>query len=239
MDDELKAIQADLDSVLDRLAEYMSSDKLSNVTPLDNGDRLAIHDAEPQPSTREDAARTVFQYAASPGYSAGCLESAIFTTRKARKLMRKSDSKTQEERGEDAESLWSAMEALQVWNQSQAHPLEHHHMLALWRSAFVFLDQRSEYFGEEAGLLHPKKTVDRKRLRRFLAANEAWGLHLSDPKEHPVDDHLFRLAGERYHLSGGVVKRAYYSDEMKAEREEINRLWRLELKAMEERGDHQ
>lgn len=237
MDDELKAIQADLDNVLERLAEYMSGDKLSNVTRDAHGEVVRIKlDAEPQPSSRDDAARAVFQYAATPRL--GQLDGAIFETRRARKLMKKSDSEVEQTRGKPAESLWAAMAAILAWN-STGQPLEHHHMLALWHSAFVFLGHRSEYFGEEEGLAHPKRAVDRKRLKRRMAANWASSLHEEDPKKYPIDDELFRLAGEQYHLSGGVVKRAYYSPEMKAEREEIERLWRLELKAMEKRDDHQ
>lgn len=236
MDEELRAIQADLDSVLERLAEYMGSDKLPHITPLPDGGKLTIHDAEPQPSARDDAARVVFQYAASP--NSGPLDRAIFETRRARKRMKQSDAKVEDGQGKPAGSLWAAVAALKVWN-SAGHPLEHHHMRALWRAAFVFIDRRVEYFGEEEGLTHPKRTVDRKRLLRGFAVCAAWELHSNDPKKYPVDDYLFNLAGEEYHLSGGVVKRAYYSHEGKAMRDELERVYRLELQAMQEKGDDQ
>lgn len=223
--EELKSIQADLDSLLDRLAKYMGSDKLSHVRHLPDGSKRVTHDAEPQPSDRQDAARAIFQYATTEGFSAGRLDFAILETRRARKRMKAADAELIRSAADASGNLRAALAAIDIWNIA-GHPIENHHMLALWRSTHVFLDRRSEYFGEEVGLNHPKRSVKRNKLKHYLAADEAWGLHLSDPKKYPVDDNLFREAAGRHGLSGGVVKRAYYSEEMKAAREEVNRWWR-------------
>ncbi|WP_254277743.1 hypothetical protein [Halomonas sp. 3H] len=210
MDDELKAIQADLESVLDRLADYMSSDKLTSDY------------AEPQPSDREDAARVALRHVATRSPS---LESSIHAARYVREG-RPADLyaegtmlRDHPEDSEELAELMAALRALDGWLIDQ-WPLEDEHLQTLALAVSAWSDKEGQFIGENAGLtLTPKCKLDRRKLARESAAFDAWSLHASDPQANPIDETLFERAGKPYGMSASVVKRAYYSEDARALRE--------------------
>ena len=210
MDDELKAIQADLDNVLDRLAEYMSSDKLTT------------DHAEPQPSDREDAARVALRYASGNGAT---LEPSIHVARYVRygrgaenyaegTVLRDHPSES-----EELAELLDALRALDGWLEG-GWPLEDGHLETLALAGSAWSNKEGQYIGETAGLqLTPKRQLDRRKLARESAAMDAYWLHVRDPEANPVDESLFERAGKPYGMSASVVKRAYYTEDARALRE--------------------
>lgn len=216
MKDELIAIQEDLDAVLARLAEYMSQDE-----------RHSGHEPDYE-VTKEDAARVVFQYAASRDaiekYAPNLnIETSIHQVRYSRSHWRDIDQQLVKEHGEKPGRLIAAISALADWNLSSGHPPENHHMEDLWEAAYAFLDKSSEFFGEEANLpLNPKRHVDRKKHDRHNAAMLAWEIHSSDPDAYPVGEALFEKAGAVFGMSASVVKRAYYTEDLRMTREAFN-----------------
>ncbi|MEQ6917035.1 hypothetical protein [Halomonas aquatica] len=198
MDEELMAIQADLDSVLDRLAEYMSSDKLESVI-------------EAHPSSRKDAARVALHYA-----STHHLICSIEISRIAK--FGPSSNAASARLGVQTEGLPSEhvelLEALMavVDSGGTSWPLEDEHLEALRDAVTAWADKECQFIGESAGLtLTPKREVDRRKRARTAAARDAYNLHNSDPRKYPVDEALFEEAGKRYGMSSRTVSRAYYS----------------------------
>lgn len=243
MDDELRAITADLDSVLYRLANYMSSEKLKT------------KDVEPQHSNRVDAAHVVMcsvalDEAQGPGYPKFNIERAIHISRLAKEgvlsrfhfeekgapyhfsrcdravLDQNEGSRLNEQADEGHESatldeLLTAMRALVNWRITR-WPLEDEHMESLLYAVESWANREGAYIGEAEGLtLTPKRQIDRRRWLRERAAWSAYSMHMDDPKANPVDEHLFEKAGERFSMSASVVKRAYYSDRIRQLREEV------------------
>ncbi|SOC56492.1 hypothetical protein [Chromohalobacter canadensis] len=242
MDDELWAITADLDSVLYRLANHMSSDKLKT------------QDVEPQCSNRVDAARVVMcsvtlDEARGPVYPKFNIERAIHISRLAKEgilsrfhfeekgtpyhfrddkavLDQNEDSKLSERTDAEHENaeladLLTAMRALVNWRIT-GWPLEDEHMESLICAVESWANREGVYIGEAEGLpLTPKRQIDRRRWLRERAAWSAYSMHMDDPKANPVDENLFEQAGERFSMSASVVKRAYYSDRIRQLREEV------------------
>ncbi|WP_445000015.1 hypothetical protein [Halomonas mongoliensis] len=215
MDDELKAIQADLESVLDRLAEYLSSDKLI----FDEG--IPAH-----PSDREDAARVALRYVATDGDT---LEESIHYARYVRlQTVFPSSTRLGEPLPTGAPSelaeLMEALGALESWLRNQ-WPLEDNHLETLALAVGAWSNKECEFIGESAGLsLTPKRQVDRRKLARESAAWEAFMLHKSDPQAHPVDEQLFEQIGKPYGMSARTVSRAYYAKKTRLWREAFERL---------------
>lgn len=215
--ESLEKLQADLDAVLARLAEYMGQpERDSEYWP----------DCE---ATTENAARVVFQYAAARdalGNDSPSLETAINQVRLSRSYRKVVDRKLIKEHGEDPGRLIAAISALADWNLSSGQPPENHHMRTLWESAYVFLDKATEYFGQEVSLpLNPKRQVDRKKHDRHNAAMLAWEIHSRDPEAFPVGEELFEKAGAAFGMSASVVKRAYYTEDLRQLREVFKAQW--------------
>ncbi len=230
MDDELKAIQADLDNVLDRLAEYMRATSLCLYPSprLKNTSDYPNHKVAPAPwilegpatTPREDAARVVFQYACGRTPQRDVpytnLSAAIDDTTWARWKRDQATESLTKAHGERPGRLLAAIDALRDWSQSGRQPPEAHHFRALSISASAYHHKRVEYFGQDAGLpAHPKRQVDRRGGDRVSAVLAVFSLHRQDPEAYPIGEALFERAGEPFGMSASVVKRAYYSPGMK------------------------
>lgn len=204
MDDELKAIQNDLDSVLDRLSEYMTSDT------------LVTEGAEPQPSDREDAARVALRYTAGEDKT---LEPSIHIARFVRAGISQSegtvlgDCTTSDPESAD---FIEALSALDQWLANR-WPLEEEHLDILALAVCAWSNRECRYIGEDFGLtLTPKRQVDYRKMARHSAAWDAFMFHSDDPQANPVDETLFERAGEPYGMSASTVSRAYYADDARA-----------------------
>lgn len=215
MADELKAIQAELDSLLDRLSAHLE------------------HDAEPSPG-REDAARVVLHYARE-GRS---LEASVCTARDVARGRWQGPKITPTSRlGELADSdhpeglapLVEAMCAIWEW-QWHRFPLEDKHAAAMARAVDAWSSKQCQFIGENLGLeLTPKRCggvrqVDPRGAVREMAAHDARSRHQHDPTENPTGTGLFERVGEHYALSEGATRRAYYADEIKELWKEIERI---------------
>jgi hypothetical protein len=198
MDDELKAIQDDLDSVLDRLSSYLKRDE-------------------------HVAARVVFQYVTAIdvlGRDRRNLADAsamVDSSDLMEDIMLRHYS---EKHGAGSAQLLAAMSALSHWGLNHGVPPRPDLMETLSRSALEFMSKGSQYFGQGEGLpLTPKRQIDWRRAERDRAAEEVWLLNFHDPANNPISEALFERVGERFSMSASVVKRAYYSPEMRRERE--------------------
>lgn len=209
MDEELKAIQSDLDNVLDRLANYMCSDKLQNAFN------------PPQPSDRDKAARAAFCYAKKDGCTT--LESAVHISRRPARgpesYPRNSRLSEANPKGSVISKFMDALRAINDWDGS-GWPLEDCYMELLGDVVRSWAEKECSYLGENVGLdLTKRKEVDPKRWLRETVAWEAFALHLDDPGKYPVSEQLFELVGKEYGMSSSVVKRAYYSERPRMMRE--------------------
>ncbi|MCE8040782.1 hypothetical protein HOP60_01270 [Halomonas daqingensis] len=198
MDDELKAIQADLDSVLDRLAAYVSSEEVDGAG-----------------KDREAAARVVLHYArgrGSLGQSVRIAGEVVEGCRQGPKI--RPDSRLGEladvEQNDGLADLVGAMHALWEW-QWHRLPLEEKHTAVLARAVDAWAHKRCQFIGENFGLeLTPKRRVDPRASARERAAHEVFALHQWHPETFPLTEALFEKIGEQYGMSTSTVARAYY-----------------------------
>ncbi|WP_431023306.1 hypothetical protein [Halomonas sp. H5] len=198
MDDELKAIQADLDGVLDRLAAYMGPE---------DGDETG--------KGREAAARVALHYARERGplgrsvrtardAASGCWEGPKI--RPGERLAELGESNTTAGLAE----LVGAMRALREW-QWHRFPLEEKHTAALARAVGAWSHKQCQFIGESVGLeLTPRRRVDPRAGARERAAHEVFALHQRNPEAFPLSQALFEKVGGWYGMSASTVARAYY-----------------------------
>lgn len=214
MDDELKAIQDDLDSVLDRLSEYMA------------GDKLHTEFVQWDSATQEDAAVVAHAYAtcSTPQDLAG----AIMRFRLARAQSAEDADKYIDAYGEGAGGMVAAIAALV---ESSAVP--DGWLLGVLRTAgHSFMGGESNWFGQAEGL--PLARSKRKGERPapplvrggYLEKNKNAKLMAtlqvflrSREGGMPIDDGLFELVGESENIKPGTLKAAYYSEEGRRFRE--------------------
>ncbi|NVF13750.1 hypothetical protein [Vreelandella maris] len=220
MDDNLTAITNDLNSVIDRLTEYMNSDETTSQV------------GHPRECFVEDAARVILMYAESKtSHDASELFECIEAAHSMRIDMltlysgQYPDGSRLCERLPEGASpsligLMSALRAIYDWGEGMYWPLERAHMQVLYKVISAWSDKEGQFIGENEGLqLTPKRNIDRKITDRTKAAWDAVNLHLADPKKYPVDENLFEISGKPYGMSSSVVKRFYYSKEFKECRE--------------------
>ncbi|APX94306.1 hypothetical protein BWR19_15945 [Halomonas sp. 1513] len=219
MDDELKAIQSDLDSVLDRLAEYMGSDKLST--------RVVEWDG----ATREDAAGVIFSYAGASGtaHTPMGLDGVITLFRLSRADNAKQEDEFVAAYGEDVGHLVSAIAAL---SDPDTVP-DSYHLSTLGSAAYDFMEGSAKWFGQGQGmpLVRARKAkdgelakpplvidgyLDKHRHSKLMAAMQVY--FASRDLGKPIDDGLFEEVGERLGIKPGTLKAAYYSDSAKRSR---------------------
>lgn len=214
MDDELKAIQDDLDSVLDRLGDYMAGDKLHTEFVQWDG------------ATREDAAVVAHAYAtcSTPQDLAG----AIMRFRLARAQSAGDMDKYIDAYGEGVGGMVAAIAALV---ESSAIPDEW--LLAKLRSAsHGFMEGEANWFGQAEGLPLTRSKrkgerpapplvrdgyLNKNRSAKLMATLEVF--LRSREGGMPIDDGLFELVGESENIKPGTLKAAYYSEEARRFRE--------------------
>ncbi|MGY4876670.1 hypothetical protein ACLUEY_02140 [Vreelandella aquamarina] len=239
MDDELKAIQDDLDAVLERLGKYLHQGQYGfwNLTPRRKSYELkrAAPFApapwilnEPYTSSKEDAARVVFQYVCGrqrnklKPYSN--MAQTILDVGCIRAQREIKTAELIEDHGEDLGHLLSAFNSLANCYSHGLHPPETLHTELLGHAVDAYLRKEVEYLGQNFGLeLNSKRDVDRKAQQRFSAVLNVFSKHRQDPKRYPIGEALFELAGTPYGMSASVVKRAYYSSGMQEELTRLNK----------------
>lgn len=209
MDDELKAIQADLDSVLERLADYMGNESQKS------------EDIEPRTYSKEDAARAALSYLEVEGAT---LETSLRAGRfRERRLKEDHPEGTMlrqhaKHRGE-VSALIEALRALEEWFIT-AWPPESHHLDTLARAVNEWSNKRGRFIGESMGLPITTGRLDPKKDAKQSAVACVFALHKIDPKAYPLDVALFEFVGEQFGGMGErTVSRAYYSEDGKFARD--------------------
>lgn len=215
MDDELKAIQDDLDSVLDRLSDYMASDKLHTEFVQWDG------------ATREDAAAVICSYAGTYGachYVPMSLDGVIHLFRSARAW---SESRKREYQDAYGNELGAMVSAISMLAESDAIP-NGCELNLLQIAANDYMAGRAKWFGQAQGvpLVRTKRKyeaanpplvidgyLDKDKNSRLTAAMEVF--FYSRNTKAPIDDGLFELAGEHFGIKPGTLKACYYSDQAK------------------------
>lgn len=216
MDNELSAIQADLDDVLDRLTAYMGSDKLST------------RFVEWNEATREDAAGVIFSYAGANSTTSTSigLDGVICRFRLSRAENSKEEAQFVSTYGEDVGLMVSAIAALA---DTSTIP-DSYHLTTLQVAAHDFMEGSAKWFGQGQGmpLVRSRKVkdgesakpplvidgyLDKHRHSKLMAAMEVYLSNRDLGK--PIDDGLFEEVGERLGIKPGTLKAAYYSDSAK------------------------
>lgn len=214
MDDELKAIQDELDNVLERLAAYMGSDKLNtNFVKWDS-------------ATKEDAAAVIFSYAGAHTtvHTPMDIASVIHRFRLDRAEIYSKEDEYLDAFGDEVGGLVSAINALSA---SGTVP-DSYHLNNLSLASSDFMDGRAKWFGESQGLplvttrrkgeavkppLFIAGYLDKEKHFKLMASIEVYFLHRD--KGIPIDDGLFELVAEQMSIKPGLLKAFYYSDEAK------------------------
>jgi adenosyl cobinamide kinase/adenosyl cobinamide phosphate guanylyltransferase len=225
MDDKLVRIQKDLDDVIDRLAEYINSDKIDTIS-------------EPTASDMAVAARAVLHYVTTEGEAlVHSVEAARFSANSSagsHPIMKILDSESLVFSNRLVDFL-KALVAVDIWEHTR-WPLEEKHMQALSEAISAWSAKECQFIGESVGLpLTPKREVDRRRRDRQQAALHVLELHLSNSQRHPVDEALFEEVGRHCSMSSSTVSRAYYSPEFKKFREAAFQLKKSLLSGLEEK----
>ncbi|XKF14309.1 hypothetical protein LL947_07170 [Halomonas sp. BLK-85] len=245
MDDELKAIQDDLDAVLERLEKYLGGDD--------------------EKEMREFAASVVYNRALYRGqkvqrlteeYEHSLLNAFLNT---GSFLDTDSAGWARHRRVYFPEILWSDKKCekpytIEKWQERKAEFMyaiqvvidAHNQYLPVPRSAIEtlkpsitrYLDYVDRYLGEWAldykdkmheekqgyvkdPFMHPKggkTSVNRKLHKQMVLARDVWVMHVSDTQKYPIDDTLFSIVGEKYGCSPSTVNKAYYSEHAKRAR---------------------
>lgn len=237
MDDELKAIQDDLDSVLERIEKQFSGDD--------------------ENAKRELAASVVYNRALYRGKTVKKLtteyEHSIFDSffiasgwdRHRRVYFpeilwsdKGCDAPYEVEQWQEkkAEFMYAMQLIIDAYSKSLPVPISA--IQTLMPSITRYLDYVDRYLGEWAldykdkrneetqgyrkdPFMHPKNgetIINRKRHKQIVLARDVWLMHVSDAKKYPIDDTLFGIVGERYGCSASTVNKAFYSEHAKRQR---------------------
>ena len=203
MDDELKAIQDDLDNALERLSCYMEHKSHKS------------EDIEPRTYSKADAARAVLSYLAVEDST---LEAAIRAGLFSEKRLKEAPSDTTmlgeyANHGGEVSTLIEALRALQEWLISAWVP-QSHHMDTLAQAVNSWSAKDGRFIGESMGLeLTPKRQIDPRRDEKREAIAKVWAIHKIDPETYPIGEALFELVGEQSGMAARTVSRAYYSED--------------------------
>jgi len=235
MDDELKAIQDDLDSVLERIEKQLSGND--------------------EKAKREFAASVVYNRALYRDNVVKKLtteyEHSIFDS------FFSSDGWDRHRRVYFPEILWSDKECkspytIEKWQEKKAEfmyalqvvidaynkclPVPRSAIETLGPSITRYLDYVDRYPGEWAldykdrileeleyndPFMHPKKgetSINRKLHKQMVLAREVWLMNQNDPQKYPLDENLFDIVGQKYGVSSSTVNKAFYSKHAKRQR---------------------
>jgi hypothetical protein len=216
VDDELKAIQADLDDVLERLTNYMSSDKLHTQW------------IEWGVANKADAAAVILNYADtdSPTSTPMNLDGIIGRFRNARASQ---DAERKKQIAFHGEKLGEVVAAIRALSESSFVP-DSQDLSILFSAAHDFMEGRSKWFGESLGL--PAVRALRKKdgetakpplvidgyldpllNEKLDAAMDVFFIHRE--KNIPLDEGLFELVGQHRGIKTGTLKAFYYGDKAK------------------------
>lgn len=211
MDDELKAIQADLDNVLERLAKYMNSEETS------------AHSEESQEVGIEDAAAVILLYSDKEKISKtlkGLIK--IFMAHREQHAVTKTN--LIELHGNHLGNLLACFDAL---SNTLIVPCRRELKL-LSVAANDFMEGRSKWIGQSLGLplARPRKTkeneparpplvtdgyVDSKSTYKLIGAMDVY--YANEIDKTPIDDGLFELIANRWNIKPGTLKDFYYNDD--------------------------
>ncbi len=199
-EDDLAAVQATIDAAIASMQAYMES-------------------VSGEPASREDAAIAIHNYATPRSVFDDeqlSLEQAVKYTVNARRRYQALDETAEHEwEGEEAR-LRPALAALAEWSDFGGQALRHHHMAALWMSAFRYGQGMTQFFGQDAGLeMRGKRETDPRLDTRVFAADHVLQLNREDPENWPMAEGTFKAVGALYNLSGSRVRDFLYSKEGK------------------------
>ncbi|WP_249976059.1 hypothetical protein [Vreelandella olivaria] len=209
MDSELKAIQDDLDSVLERLANYMG--KESQVS----------EGIDPRTYSKQDAARAALSYLEVEGVT---LETSLRVGRFREKRLNESHPEGtmlhQHANSEgEVSSLIEALRAMEDWLLT-AWPPESCHLEILARAVNEWSSKRGRFIGESMGLPITSGRLDSNKDAKQMAVACVFALNKVNPKVYPIDVALFEFVGEQFGGMGErTVSRAFYNEEGKVARE--------------------
>lgn len=222
MDEELKAIQDDLDNVLERLAKYMNLQE--DQPPSKN---KASEDIE-------DAASVVLLYSQEEDrFKSLSLIVEIFKASKNDHAVKK--AKLIEMHGKWLGRVIACFESL-----SNHLFIPNSDELNLLRvAANDFMEGRSKWVGQSLGLplARPRKTseneaakpplitdgyVDSKAMLKMIGAMDVYYAH--EGKKTPIDDGIFELIAKRWNLKPGTLKDFYYNNDRMKKYKNFNNL---------------
>ncbi|MCL7929148.1 hypothetical protein [Halomonas llamarensis] len=211
MDEELQAIQADLDNVLERLAKHMNSK--SECSQISVREKVDL----------EDAAAVVLLYSNKEKISKS-LNSLIeiFLVHKEEQASKKANFI--EVHGNRLGTLLACFDAL---SNTLIVP-SHNELKLLSVMANDFMEGRSKWVGQSLGLplTRPRKTkenepakpplvtdgyVDNKYTWKMIGAMDVY--YAQEQNKTPIDDGLFELIAKRWNIKPGTLKDFYYNDD--------------------------
>lgn len=196
MDDELKAIQADLDSVLDRLAKYLEKGDAPQFSAVD-----CHYESIEELITAVIGAYTMHSNR-SLGNALGAVLSAIDSVERNRAVL------AGRFRSERTASVLCALDAVTLAQRLNT-PLRKKYMNALIDPIQRYQNQQDHYFGEKAGLPRFGR-INSNHETKKQAAFLVYMFHRQDPKQYPIGPATWERVGKTVHLGPSSVRDAYY-----------------------------
>jgi hypothetical protein len=198
MDDELKAIQADLDNILQRLEAY-----------LDRGDAPQFSAIESHYESTKELSNSVVGTYAMQNASSRRLDNALAAALSAVDSVERNRSElTESFNSKKAVNVLSALDAITLAQRLKV-PLRKKYMDALISPIERYKNQQDHYLGESAGLPRYKRVNSNQEAKKY-AAFLVYTLHKGDPKQYPLGPITWESVGKSVHLSPSTVRNAYY-----------------------------
>ncbi|WP_445011287.1 hypothetical protein [Vreelandella stevensii] len=198
MDDELKAIQADLDSVLHRLEAYLAKGEAPQFSAIE------CH----YESTGELLSSLVGTYTMQ-NTATRRLDNALSATLGAIDSVERNRLALAESfNSQKAINFLSALDAI-ILAQRLSVPLRKKYMEALIQPIGRYKNQQDHYLGESSGLPRYKRINSNQEAKKH-AAFLVYTLHKSDPEQYPLGPTTWESVSKSVHLSPSTVRNAYY-----------------------------
>tara|TARA_R110001583_G_scaffold113099_1_gene263471 strand:- start:18217 stop:18990 length:774 start_codon:yes stop_codon:yes gene_type:complete len=235
MDDELKAIQDDLDSVLERIEKQLGGDdeKAKKEFAASVVYNRALYRKEKVKKLTTEYEHSIFDsFVISDGWDRHrrvYFPEILWSDKEC-----KSPYTIEKWQEKKAEFMYAMQVVIDAYNRSL--PVPRSAIETLRPSIVRYLDYVDRYPGEWAldykdrrqeeleykdPFMHPKKgetSINRKLHKQDALAREVWLLHKSDPKKYPIDESLFGIVGDRYGYHASTVNKAFYSEHAKRQR---------------------